>query len=127
MLKYIKNWELINFIICGAVSAAIYFAMLALLVEALKFDGLISYSISYCISSTFNFFYNKKVTFKSKNGAFLELIKYLIMLGISYVLGLYIIKVVTISLGISIYISSLVSIGLTTVFRFIASKKVVYK
>ena len=127
MLKYIKNWELINFIICGTVSAAIYFSILALLFEILKFNELISYSISYFISSAFNFFYNKKITFKSKNGALFELIKYLIMLGTSYLLGLYIIKVITISFGVSIYIASLVTIGLTTIFRFIASKKVVYK
>lgn len=127
MIKTIKKQELINFIICGLLSAAIYFTVLAFLIEVFNLDSLIAYSFSYIISSIFNFFYNKKITFKSDKSTLLELIKYLIMLGISYTVGVYIIKILTINFGISIYISSIVSIALTTIFRFLVSKKVVYK
>jgi len=127
LIKAIKKQELINFIICGLLSAAIYFTVLALLIEVFNLDSLIAYSFSYIISSIFNFLYNKKITFKSDKSIFLELIKYLIMLGISYTVGVYIIKILTINFGISIYISSIVSIALTTIFRFLVSKKVVYK
>jgi len=123
----IKDWKLINFIICGILSAGIYFATLALLIEGLNMGTLTSYSISYVVSSSFNFIYNKKITFMSNNFIVFELIKYLIMLGLSYTIGVAIIKIVTINLGVSIYISSFISIGFTTIFRYIISKNFVYK
>jgi putative flippase GtrA len=124
---YIKNREIAFFIICGALSAGIYFAVVAILYEVLKLSINYSYTIAYCTSSYFNFIFNRKFTFKKSKNIEKQFIKYIVMLVFSYVIGLFIIEILSNKLKISIYISSILSIAFTSSLRFLASKFVVYR
>ncbi len=126
VIKYDNYREIIFFIICGALSAGIYFVVLGIFFEVIKFNIVYSYSIAFCASSYFNFIFNRKFTFKKNKNLKKQFIKYLVMLACSYLIGLVTIELLSNYLQISIYISSLISIVFTATFRFLVSKFIVY-
>ena len=122
-----KYRQLINFLIAGSLSAIVYYVSLFIM---LKFEVSNNTSITFgfITSSIFNFFYNRNITFSSKKSKLnLQIIKYLLMLGFSYLLNISIINLLIISYNANIYIASALTIGMITCLRFLISKHFVYR
>lgn len=119
-----ENEEILHFILCGILSALIYFVTLFIEIEILSIKELTSITISFSLSSLFNFLYNRTYTFKKKNLLNKQITNYLLMLGISYLITVFIIK--SLCYFLNLYFLSVISILTSAIFRFIFSKKIVY-
>ena len=117
--------KIFHFILCGVISLAIFYVFLYFSVEILFLDNILSISISYFLSSFFNFIYNKYITFASIGNSVIQVIKYIVILLINYLFSLIIITELT--LYFSIYISSALSALLTMIMKFIFFRYLVFK
>jgi len=118
--------QISNFIICGLLSAAIYYIFLYIGTELSEFNNYIVITAAFTISSSFNFFYNKNFTFKSRKKIGVEIMKYSLVLFISYLFNMFIIFILMEKLHFNIYFSSGLAIGIIATFRYISSKYFVY-
>jgi putative flippase GtrA len=119
--------QISNFIICGFLSAIIYFLLLFIFKEFFNLDYYLVITFSYLFSSTFNFFYNKNITFKSSKNIDIEIIKFIIVLIISYFINLLIIYIFSSYLNLNLYISSVFAIAIIALFKYLSSKLFIYK
>jgi len=117
--------ELKHFILNGITSALIYYIILFVLFEIFLLNEFFSIVFGVLISSLFNFFYNKKITFLSKNKIYREIVKYLITLSISYFVFLICFKISEHLTG-NIYYQSFISIGVNSIIKFLLFKKYVF-
>lgn len=125
----VLSFTSIHYIVCGLISASIYFLILFLLHNFLFVSNTIfSVSISFLASSSFNFFYNRIITFNSIGSSILfQLLKYSMMLLISYIIHILFIYLLHDILYIDIFISSFITICITTIIRYYISLTFVYK
>jgi putative flippase GtrA len=119
--------QLQNFIICGLLSASIYYIILFIGIELFEYSNYYLVTFAYIISSSFNFFYNKKITFKSNNNINKEIFKYILILFLSYFFNILIIFTVIEVLNFNMYSGSAVAIGTLAILRYICSKYFIYK
>lgn len=120
--------QISNFFICGILSAGIYYASLYLSIELLKIRDLIAVTLSHIISSIFNFYYNKFITFKCYSGIVqVQIFKYIFILFLNYFCNLLIIYNLIERFSLNIYISSAFSILLLAFIKFFLSKYFIYK
>jgi len=117
--------ELKHFILNGITSALIYYIILFVLFEIFLLNEFFSIVFGVLISSLFNFFYNKKITFLSRNKIYREIVKYLITLSISYFVFLICFKISEHLTG-NIYYQSFISIGVNSIIKFLLFKKYVF-
>mgnify|MGYP005996558963 CR=1 FL=1 len=117
--------ELKHFILNGITSALIYYIILFVLFEIFLLNEFFSIVFGVLISSLFNFFYNKKITFLSKNKIYCEIVKYLITLLISYFVFLICFKISE-HFTENIYYQSFISIGVNSIIKFLLLKKYVF-
>ena len=116
------------FILCGLSSAFIYFIILKYINTYTNFETTLNFTISFTIASLYNFTFNRVITFKASNNKFVvHALKYILMILISYFINLAIISFYISTINSNVYVASIVSIGIVTIFRFILSKHFVYK
>ena len=112
--------EIYNFIFCGTISAAIYFLSLFLLERANSGSVGLNFSIAFIVSSSFNFFYNKIITFDAGRARMVRHgFNFLAMLFASYLSNLMVISFLVKSEILDMYMSSIIAIAVSSVFRFI--------
>jgi len=119
------NSSFIKYGIVGIVSVIIDYSILFLMYSLLDFDKNISITVGFFGSSIFNFLMHKKFTFLSKNDIKLEVVKYLIMVSISYLLTIIIINILL--KFTNLYISKLISLIFIYLYGYLMSKFFVYK
>lgn len=109
----------------GALSALIYFSLLNLLIS-FSLSLIVSISLSFFFSTIFNFIFNKYLTFKSYKNIYPEIAHYSLMIFFSYLLTIFLTNYFIIFFSFSVNVSSLLTIGICTVFRFFYSKFFVF-
>lgn len=120
--------EVFNFVFCGITSAALYFIVLYVMDSVFQFPLAVNFTTAYIISSTYNFAYNKIITFDAGKAKIVKHgLGYLLMLTISYFSNLLVIEFLVFRASLGIYSASIVAIIVNTVFRFFASKHLVYR
>jgi putative flippase GtrA len=118
--------EIIHFCICGVLSALLYFTILYIFNNLIMFNSILSVSIAYMISSIFNFFYNRRLTFLNKRSISRQFFSFLLMLAVSYFVTISIIYTFKIFFNFNVYLSSIFAILINTIFKFLFSKSFVY-
>jgi putative flippase GtrA len=117
----------VNFLISGVISFLIYYSSLYLFFDIFQFSMYLSVTISYLLSSIFNFFYNRNVTFSALTNSYsYQLSQFLLMQAYTYVINLLILFILDNIFHINLYLSSVVSIFLLTFLRFVYASKVVF-
>ena len=117
-----------KFGLVGAATAAIYFLVLASLLELLKADYKLAVSIAYIVSVTFQFNANKYFTFKAeRKNVVHQLTKYLILLIINYLITMLVVRFVVEKLGLTAYHGVLASVPLIMVVGYLLSKHWIFK
>jgi putative flippase GtrA len=119
--------ELILFFLNGLTSLAIYYLSLLISYDYFEITQEISISISFVISSCFNFLVNRNLTFNSKKKISKQIIKYSIMVMGSYIITMIITSPSFMHGRFNIYISSFLAIFILTIYKFLMSKHIVFK
>ncbi len=116
------------FLTVGSATALLYFSLLALLLDGLKFDYRICVSAAYGCAVVFHFTMNRRITFRSvEERAFPQAGRYAIMALTSYLITLAIVSYVVETLRLSPYAGVLVALVVTTVFGYCVSKMWVFR
>lgn len=123
-----KNAEIFLFLVVGILTAGIYFALFTIFWKFLFIDYRISVSIAYIASVIFQFHMNRNVTFKSLDNKITnQIIKFIILLLINYVLTLMIVTTLVNKLLLSPYLAIICSLSVTTIIGFMLSRLWVFK
>ncbi|TQX86922.1 MULTISPECIES: GtrA family protein [unclassified Rhizobium] len=126
-LRLFSN-ELARYVIVGGTTAMIYFGLVLLLVEVFGLDGVLPVSISYIASVTFHFFSSKLFTFRVANGNISgQLIKYLIMVAINYLVTAVTVFLLVDYLRYPTYIGAGFAVAMTLVIGYALTKFWVFK
>ena len=116
------------FLLTGGITAAIYFALLAIALEMLRFDYRVGVSIAYIPAISFHFVANRKLTFRaSHENVFRQVIRYFPMVALNYVQTVVIVTVSVEMLGLSPYVGAVGAIVATTGLGFFVSKGWVFR
>ena len=118
----------ILFLMVGAFTATIYFCVLIVLLEFLLIDYRVAVSVAYVSAVTFHFISNRRVTFRSNEARVLpQIIRYLPMIVLNYVLTICVVTVSVETLGFSPYLGAALAIVVTTGVGFCMSKQWIFK
>ena len=116
------------FLLIGGITAAIYFALLTVFLEILRFDYRAGVSIAYIVAVSFHFFGNRQLTFRANHENLLQqVVRYLPMVALNYLLTVVIVTVSVEILGLSPYVGAAVGIVATTGLGFFISKAWVFR
>jgi len=125
--KKVLKSERTRYFIVGAVTATVYFGAIALCLESLLFEYRLSVSIAYFIAVTFHFLANRKFTFAAQNRPVRsQIIRYIILLLVNYMMTFVLISFMVNQLDISHYKSAFVAIVATVTVGYLASKFLIF-
>ena len=84
----------IRFAIVGAGTAAVYFGLLAVLVEYAHADYRLAVTAAYVVAVGFHFLSNRRFTFRAHEAKPLpQLLRYLVFFGVSYLVTLTVVTI----------------------------------
>jgi putative flippase GtrA len=116
------------FLSVGAMTAILNFLIFTLCLHYLHFDYHIAMTIAFVLGVIFYFFANRNITFKARgariNG---QVVKFLFMLLISYLLNLSILHVLVSSFGLSPYLGLVLAIGIGALPNYLLGKFWVFR
>lgn len=116
------------FIFVGTLSAVVYFSSFTLLWKYLDINYKVAVSISYVLSVIIHFCANRRLTFRSHNHRLSgQLVKYIIMISINYVVTLLVMHYVVSVLGYSPYLGVVCAIGSTVGVSYLMAKFWVFR
>jgi putative flippase GtrA len=116
------------FLLAGGITATIYFALLAVSLEILRFDYRVGVSIAYVTAISFHFFANRKLTFRAiHENPMRQVIRYFPMVALNSLLTVAIFTVSVEMLGLSPYLGAVMAIVVTTGLSFFISKAWVFR
>ena len=130
--KYIKIFKRyqqpVTYLVIGGMSAGVDLGLLILLKGAMGVGVVIAASASYIISMLFNFTANKIITFKAglKDKYSSQLMRYLVLAAINYVITVTSIWLFSGVLGINYILVKVVILILLAVANFFLYKKIIY-
>jgi putative flippase GtrA len=99
-----KFYPLAMFCTLGAINTASYFLIFSFFLEYLHLNYLLAVTVTYIITATFQFFSNRKFTFKSSGNVGHQLLKYFILLALNYLVTLFIMHSIVERFELSPYI-----------------------
>lgn len=120
--------EFLTYLVIGGLTAVAYFGILALSVEILALDYRLSVSVAYIFAVSFHFLANRRFTFHRKDGQFIrEGFRYSGVLLINYLITIGVVSFLVGKLGLSTYLSAVLSIVVTVGVGYFASKFWVFR
>lgn len=124
MIKLIKRMfsnQKIRFLFVGGLNTIVGYGSFALLLF-MNLNYLVANTISYIIGIIHSYFWNKKFTFKSKNKSPLELVKFIFVYIVNYLIGMIILYLLVDKLGINHYIAGMLNLIITTLISWFGHK-----
>ena len=122
------NREFLIYLFVGGATFLIYMAIIALAVEIFNSDYRVGVSVAYLFAVTFHFFTNRTFTFGATNYPLVDqLIRYVAILILNYLITLMIVTYCVRSLGFSPYLGAVFAIVLTVGVGYFASKFWVFR
>jgi putative flippase GtrA len=116
------------FLLVGAVTATLYFALLAFLLEVVRTEYRVAVSVSYIIVNIFQFFSNRILTFKAAREPKIDqMVRYLVALALNYLITLAVVTSGVEILRLTPYWSVLIALLITTPVGFILSRNWVFQ
>lgn len=122
MLKY----SFFRYGLVGVLSVVIDFLVLFICFNMIKFEQNTSISIAFTISTVFNFNMHRNFTFKNKSAFKIQLIKYLLLISLSYFITILSIHYL-VTIGFNLYFSKLLAICFVYLYGYIFSRFFVFK
>ena len=120
--------EFFLFIPTAVASAAIDLAIFSTLILFVEIEPIFSQGISRIMGGLTSFGLNKFVTFKNKESKTrVEVRRFLILYGVSYVLSLTLFSILDRVLLIGVFIAKILSDGICFLFNFVVMKFYVYR
>jgi len=130
-LKFLSifNFDLITYLVVGAIVFIFYFIVLFITIDKLKIYYPIGVSLSYFMSVLAHFFFNRTFTFRGGGlGSFKsQLIKYIFLVVANYFISITIVAFVVEKLFYSPYTGATVGIAVTTITGYFASKYWIFR
>ncbi len=120
-LKHLSVYAVI-----GGSTTALYYGLLIWLYKHQHLSLMLATSIAYMIFIASNFFAHRTITFRSNRALGQNFVRYLMLLSFNYGLTLLLIWWVHEVLQASLNLAFIVSVGVTTVIGYVASKLWVY-
>ena len=117
-----------KFGLTGATTAAIYFLVMLAVESLLGFDYKISVSVAYLLSTLFQFILNRRFTFGTVEGQLSsQAIRYLVMLGINYLLTIVTVVICVERFRLSPYAGVWIALVLTIPTGYFLSRYWIFK
>lgn len=110
----------------GVLSVLIDFLVLFICFNIINFEQNTSISIAFIISTIFNFTMHRNFTFKKKNNLKTHLIKYSLLISLSYFITILSIHYL-VTIGFNLYFSKLLSVCFVYLYGYIFSRFFVFK
>jgi len=130
--QYLKNKEIINYLIFGGLTTIVNFISYILFAKLLKIDEVISSGLAWVVAVIFAYIVNKLFVFESKTNGKLELLKEFIsfigcriLSGITCDVGTFALMVKV--LRINDIISKVVTQVMVIILNYVLSKLVVFR
>lgn len=119
--KYIVNWQGIRFLIVGGLNTLISYGFYYSMVH-FNFNYILALTLSQIIGIIHSFFWNKFWTFKSKNSGANELLKFVTVYFVAYLVNLVLLTFFVEIVKIDKKIAPIIILFLTTVISFFGHK-----
>lgn len=120
--------QIARFLAVGALTALIYFGLLALLLEGINLNYRYAVSIAYFCGVAFHFLSNRQFTFRSHDhGLPGQILKYCAMVGINYAITIAVVDVIVRLLHFSPYVGAACAIGITVVTGYLLARFWVFR
>ena len=117
-----------KFSFVGIATAIIYFFIMWVTLDNFVFNYLISISLAYIIATCFHFLANQDFTFDAKFGRRdIQLLKYIVLWVINYVVTLFVVNRSVEYFGLSIYLGVSASALVTVFIGYFLSRYWVFK
>ncbi|MBR6133648.1 MAG: GtrA family protein [Bacilli bacterium] len=116
-IKLLLNNTKIRFLIVGCLNTIVGYSIYAILIY-LNINYLIANTISTIIGIIHSYIWNRLFTFKSNNNIKKEILKFISVYFISYVLGLLNLYILVNILNTNKYIAGIINIFITTIISW---------
>ena len=120
-IKSIFKIQQIRFLFVGGLNTIVGYGTYAILI-LLNVNYLLANTISTVVGVIHSYIWNRKFTFNSNKDVKAELFKFVIVYGISYLIGLFNIFILVSKFGINKYIAGLVNLIITTLISWFGHK-----
>lgn len=124
--KIMLNYSFFRYGIVGILSVIVDFLVLFICFNTIHFGQNISISIAFIISTIFNFILHRNFTFKKKNNLERQLIKYSLLISLSYFITILSIHYLVI-IGLGLYLSKLLAVCFVYLYGYIFNRFFVFK
>lgn len=116
-----------TFLLTGIGTTVIFVGLSSLFIYGLHSNPIIGMSIAFALGATFQFFANRKITFRVQNGYLLpQILKYLTLLLINYLVSILILQL-AIWLVASPFIGLIAAAGINPITGYVLFKYWVFK
>lgn len=122
MLRY----SFFRYGLVGVLSVVIDFLVLFICFNILKFEQNTAISIAFILSTIFNFIMHRNFTFKKKIALKIQLIRYLLLILLSYFITILSIHYL-VNIGFNLYFSKLLAVCFVYLYGYIFSRFFVFK
>ncbi len=128
MNLFIKRlYPLITFCVLGTINTGLNFLLFALFWNVLHLNYLVAVSLSFSMGAAFQFFSNRKLTFKASGNVYHQMTKYFILIGSNYLTTLFLMHIVVSILQLSPYIGLCVTTLSSAIMSFLGFKLWVFR
>jgi len=119
--------QIARYLLVGLTTFCVYFALLHIIVDLFAVRYPLAVAIAYPVAVLVHFFFNRKYTFRPTGDTLVrQIVRYLIMMAVSYVLQVSTIYALYELLGVDFYFAVICGIGTTLVLGFVLQKRWVF-
>lgn len=120
-IKKIFEYQQIRFLFVGGLNTMVGYGTYALFLW-LGLNYFYSNSISYVIGIIHSYFWNKKFTFKSNDKSILEIVKFVSVYIVNYLVGIAFLSLFIKIFGINEYVAGVLNLVVTTLISYFGHK-----
>lgn len=120
-IKELFKYQQIRFLFVGGLNTIVGYGSFALLLLT-GMNYLLANTISYIVGVIHSYIWNRKFTFKSKNKSILEIVKFVLVYVVNYLIGLLSLYILVDIFKIDEYIAGALNLIITTLISWFGHK-----
>lgn len=120
-IKELFKYQQIRFLFVGGLNTIVGYGSFALLLLT-GMNYLLANTISYIVGVIHSYIWNRKFTFKSKNKSILEIVKFVLVYVVNYLIGLLSLYILVDIFKIDKYIAGALNLIITTLISWFGHK-----
>lgn len=125
-IKELFKIQQIRFLFVGGLNTIVGYGSFALLIF-FGLNYLIANTISYIIGVIHSYLWNKNFTFKSKNKSISEVIRFIFVYIVNYLIGLGVLYILVDKIGLDKYLAGALNLIITTLISWFGHKYFSFK